>query len=226
MSRYRWFNAEWPISIRTLAKRLKAASFGEESSHGFVIDRVRDDYLEARYVERIQFTDTVIDPFGRELAFEHVEFRQCSFKASGTAPGLELLDAPRSTQNLLNRLAEASDFSLAINPFSVDVLAWAARFQSLAGIELIVDSVQLGALELETGITAKAIIKGERDVRSACARLTSKRKYAMEKIQLRFTDPKPGLIILSNSGAAKFDAVDPLGAYLDIIRRSLAEVTK
>jgi Ion channel len=36
----KWFGAEWPVSIRTLASRMKAHPFTEERSNGFFIDRI------------------------------------------------------------------------------------------------------------------------------------------------------------------------------------------
>lgn len=142
MKRFRWFQVEWPTSIRTLARRIKMRTFEGESGHGFFIDRVRDDYLEARYVERVEYTDVVIDPFGKELTFDRVEFRQTLFRASSAAPGLELIDPPRNVQALMNRLSEAVDFEVAITPAVVDVLTWSAVLQNVGGVSSVVDSLQ------------------------------------------------------------------------------------
>lgn len=223
MSRYKWFRAEWPFPMRTLAERLKAKSFGDGSSDGFVIDRLRDDFIEARYVERVEYTDKVVDPFGKELSFERVEFKQWEFRASSTGPGLELLDAPRSTQGLVSRLTEASDFALAISPLSVNVLAWAASFQELAKVSGIVDSLQVGALELERGILAKTVIKGDRDVREACTLLTKGKRYSLEKVQLRLQGTKNDVILLTNLGSAKVDVDDP-SELVVALRQSLADM--
>ena len=226
MSRYRWLHAEWPISIRLLAKRIKAKTFAEDSTHGFVIDRIRDDFLEARYVERLEYIDTVLDPFGHEISYNRVEFRQSYFRASTDFPGLELLDPSRSVQNLLNRLSEVADFEVAINPISLDVLVWAARFQSTASIDSEVYSMQIGSLEIETGILAKVIIKGNRDVRAACAALTQERKFALEKVQLRLSGSHRGTIVLTNSGVAKIDVDDPTEKLVPALRFSLAQAVK
>lgn len=225
MSRYRWLKVEWPFSIRVLAKRLKTIPFSEASAHGFVIDRVRDDFLEARYIERVEFTDNVVDPFGKEMTFERVEFRQCAFRASTAGPGLELLDAPRTVQNLLSRLTELADFSIAVVPITVDALAWTQAFQKIALLESIVDSLQIGALQLEDGIVAKAVLKGDRDVRASCSALTGKRKFTLEKVQLRIGPPNTGSIVLAQTGSAKLDLDDPSGKLLAALRDSLREIS-
>lgn len=225
MTRYRWYQAEWPTTIRTLAKRIKAKAFNDNASEGFVIDRVRDDFLEARYVERLVYTDHVLDPFGRELTFERVEFRQVSFRVSAGWPGLELVDAPRSSQSLVSQLSEATDFTVAIVPLSVDVLKWAHALQEEMGITALVDSIQLGALQLGDGITAKAVLKGENDVRAACSRLTEGRKYSLEKVQLRLGKSGRGRVLLTSTATARVEMQDPDGATLNSLRLSLARVS-
>lgn len=222
MKRFRWFKVEWPSSIRTLAKRIAKRPFNEESGHGFFVDRVRDDYLEARYVEKIEYTDIVTDPFGNELKFDRVEFRHTVFRASSFAPGLELIDPPRGVQALMNRLSEAVDFQVAITPLSLDVLKWAAIFQESGGVSADVDSLQIRALEIEKDILAKVLIKGDRDVRSACDVLTNGRKFSIEKIQLRLANSyRKTTVVLSDSGAVLFSSDVSAEELLFPLRRSL-----
>lgn len=223
MKRFRWLRADWPISMRTLGKRLKARAFGSDASHGFVIDRVRDDLLEGRYVERINFTETIIDPFGAEYSFDRIEFRQSSFRATRTGPGLELRDPPRTVQPLLNRLSEAMDFEVAIVPKTVDVLAWSGRFQALAGLNPVVDSLQLNSVEIEDGIRAKILVKGDRDVRAACSAFTGQRRFAMEKIQLRLDRPAAGVIVLGSAVSASVGVDDPEDGLLQALRDALPD---
>ena len=167
MKRYRWLRARWPISMRLLAKRLRSQSFDGQQVEGFVLDRVRDDFVDARFVEKIEYEDTVVDPFGVESSYHRVEYRKCEFKAMINGPGLELVDAPRGVQTLVSRLAEVTDFALSISPLSVDVLAWATVVQQRLNVAGVVDSLQVGAVELSKGVQAKAVMKGDGDVLAA-----------------------------------------------------------
>lgn len=223
MKRFRWLRADWPISMRTLSKRLKARPFDSAVTHGFVIDRVREEFLEGRYVERIEYTETITDPFGIELSFDRIEFRQSSFRATPDGPGLELRNPPRSVQSLLNRLSEAADFDVAITPHTIDVLAWSTRFHTLSGLKSVVDSLQLNSVALEPGIQAKIVIKGDRDVRAACAALTNQRKHTLEKIRLRLDTPSSGVIILGSTASASLGIDDPTDQMLQSLRDALSE---
>jgi hypothetical protein len=218
--RYRWLSAKWPIPMRTLGRRLKSRPFGPDSTHGFVVDRIRDDMLEARYVERIDYTETITDPFGQELTFERVEFRQSHFRATTYGPGLEVRDPPRTLQPLMNRLSEATDFEVAITPHSVDVLKWAAKLQLSTGLTLVVDSLQMNSLQLDEGITAKVVFKGDRDVRQACIALAANRKFLLERVQIRF-ERHGGTIVLSSSAGAVLNLDDPDDVLLGQLRGEL-----
>lgn len=219
--RYRWLKAQWPISMKTLGRRLKAKEFKGDATHGFVIDRLRDDLLEARYVERVEYTETITDPFGKELSFERVEFRQSHFRATAYGAGLEIRDPPRTVQPLMNRLSEATDFAVTISPYTVDVLAWAAKFQGSSGFSCHVDSLQMSDLHLGEGVVAKVVIKGDRDVRQACTKLAANRRYLLERIQLRLDVPKVGTIVLSNSGTAVLNVEHPDDDILEHLRTGL-----
>ncbi|WP_081067745.1 hypothetical protein [Burkholderia stagnalis] len=223
MKRYRWLTAKWPVSMRLLAKRLKARNFTDQLSEGFVIDRVRDDYLEARFIERIEYDDTVTDPFGKELSFHRIEYKQCEFRASMEGPGLELIDAPRAVQGLISRLAEATDFGLAISPLTVNALAWAKGVQRHLNAGGIVDSLQIGSVELAPGISAKMLVRGEADVLAESNRLIEGRKHVIEKVQLKLPGALRTTIVLASSGSVRIDHEAPSDDTLVSVRASLLE---
>ncbi|PQV45031.1 hypothetical protein B0G83_119103 [Paraburkholderia sp. BL21I4N1] len=65
MTRYRWLQADWPLPVRSLATQIRQRSFSDDGSSGFILDRVLDDFLEARYVERYEYEETIADPSAR-----------------------------------------------------------------------------------------------------------------------------------------------------------------
>lgn len=222
MTRHRWFQADWPTPPRTLAKRLRQQSFSDEAQSGFILDRVRDEYLEARYVERYEFQETVSDPFGKEVTFDRLEYRQTAFRASPGWPGLELVDAPRSSQSLVNALLEATDFALPIEPVTVDVLRWVDALQDVLGTKLVIGSAQVGALQFEDGVLAKAVLKGDRDVRDACRSLTRGKPHILEKLQFRVALGRGvTTVLLANNAAAKVDSRELQEDLLLAIREAL-----
>jgi hypothetical protein len=222
MKRYKWLRAEWPLSIRTLAKRLKSRPFDADNTTGFVIDRVRDDCLEARFIERLEYDESVTDPFGLETSYHRIDFRQCVFRATSEKPGLELIDSPRSLQTMVSSLLDACSFDLTINPITINVLDWATQLRTMLDTELLVESIQIGALHMQKGISAKLILKGDRDVKDAALEAINGRVHTIEKLQLKLLGRQRGTILLINSGAIKIES-EKADDLLSAVRTSLAK---
>lgn len=223
MKRYRWFKVQWPMPMPVLAKQLKVKLFQDDSMDGFLIDRVRDDFVEARFFQKASYTATIVDPFGRESNYEHLHYTCCEFMASCIQPGLELLNAPRSINGFVSRLLEVSNFSISVQPIQVNVYAWADKLLSCSEIEFTVDSLQIGSIILERGTTAKALIMGNKDVRQICDTFLSGKKYTIEKLRLNAYGRHHGTIVITNTGTARIAMEEP-DMIADALRRSLSAV--
>lgn len=222
MKRVRWLKAQWPVTIRALAAKMKTQLFTPDSFDGFVIERVRDDSIEAHYIEKLNYKETVTDPFGNEESFDRITYRRIDFTFFSEFPHIELRDAHRSTREFISKVLELCNFSVAVEPITVDLLLWVETLQKQLGKKVIVDSLQVAGLELEPGISAKILLKGGKDVRDALSQLSGKRKSTLEKIQVKIA---VGQIVfpihMSNSGIARIPE-EHLNDYIGIIRQSLA----
>jgi hypothetical protein len=214
--------ANWPLPIRTIGTRLKEHSFSNDERSGFILERVRDDLIEARYVERYEFKETVSDPFGKLMTFDRLEYRQTSFRASPNWPGLELIDAPRSSQGLVSELLEATNFTLSIAPLTVELLKWADAFQQSLGRAIIIDSIQLGSLYVEDGVKAKVVLKGDKDVRAACKELVNGKTHILEKLNCRVVNGQSRVsVLMANNAAIKIEGNSSHDDILQALRSSL-----
>jgi hypothetical protein len=222
MRRARWLSAKWPISMRTLASRMKSQLFVPESFDGFVIKRVRDDYIEAHYIEKFSYQETITDPFGQNSTFERISYRQIDFTLFTEFPNIELRDAHRSTREFLSKLLELCDFSVTVEPLSIDLLQWVERFESVFESHVLVDSLQISGIELESGIHAKMLLKGDEDVRPALGRLTKKQKFELEKLQMKIHFSNKSVPVQITSSAIAKIPEDFWDDVLPALRKSLA----
>lgn len=221
MNRVRWLRAEWPTSMRTLAAKMKAQVFTKDSFDGFMIERVRDTFIEARYIEKISYQETITDPFGLEQVLDRISYRSVEFSLFADYPHIELRDAHRSTKEFVNKLLEICNFSVAVVPVSVDLLDWVERFRKLTEQKVLVDAIQVSGLELDRGISAKILIKGDKDVREALQSIAAKRKFTLEKVQMRCSSgTKIVAIHLASTGAIKVPE-DYMNEFLPLLRQSL-----
>jgi|WetSurMetagenome_2_1015567.scaffolds.fasta_scaffold00114_7 hypothetical protein len=225
MKRVRWFSAKWPISMRSLASRMKALAFTKDSFDGFILHKLREGYIEGAYAKKLSYQETITDPFGNEESYERIAYHQVNFSLFSDFPHIEFIDAPRNVQSFTNKLLELNNFALTISPLLVDPLAWAASFEKSLDREIRIHSLQISGLEFEKGVNAKILLQGDKDIRNTLSTITRNKPYDLEKALIRAPlDGKDISILLINNGSAKFPE-DYEDVLLPILKKSLPQST-
>ncbi|MHB0842922.1 hypothetical protein ACYCGP_08780 [Stutzerimonas nitrititolerans] len=210
MNRVRWLNAQWPSSVRAVGKKLVDMPFSEERMDGFSIERIRDDYVEGRYIEKYSYQEVISTPFGSEEFIDRVGYRTTEFTLFDSAPHIELRNYQRSIKEFISRLLEACNFKLVVTPPTIDLIEWLSALQAVVDKEIIVDSLQVSGVEIAEGVTGKILLKGIKDVRAASDILLAGRKHMLEKVQVKLTEHDRSISIqLNNKGTAKLPAALP-----------------
>jgi hypothetical protein len=171
--------------MRTLASRLKARSFSNENTDGFLIERVRDSFLEGRFFEKVLFEETVRDPFGSESTFERLTYREVEFTFSASYPQVELRKFPRNTQAFITRTAEVTDFATTFIPISVDAFSWADKIRAVYPKQFRIDLACLSEVSIEENVFARIMLTSPQDIRAALGRFTNRRQHRVDRIQIR-----------------------------------------
>jgi hypothetical protein len=216
MSRVRWLSAEWPVSMRVLGSRMKAQTFTPESFDGFVIERIRENFIDAHYIEKFTYEEKTIDPFGNEETLNRISYKNVGFTLFSDFPNIELRNPQRSIKEFISKLLELCDFSLSITPVTVNLVDWIQAIQKQTNQNVLVDSLQIAGLELEEGVSAKILLRGSKDVREAMRHLSGNRKFDFEKAQVKMTiESRIAPVHLSNTGSARippdyFDDLAPI----------------
>ena len=221
MKRVRWLSAKWPVSMRTLGARMKTQIFTPESFDGFVIERIRDSSIEAHFIEKMTFQETTTDPFGKVEIIDRIAYRDIEFTLFSDFPNIELRNSQRSTKEFVSKLLELCNFSLTLNPVSVNLLEWVQAIQRQTQQKLLVDSLQISGLELEEGVSAKVLLKGDKDVREAMQHLSIRKKFTLEKMQVKIPMGSQTVPVhLANTGSVKIP-VDHFNDLVPILRSTL-----
>ena len=206
MVRVRWFHAEWPIAIRTLAARMRLQLFTDSTQDGFLLERTRENSIEGRFVEKLAFQETFPDPFGQELTFERVVYRQVQFSIYRDFPQLELRDAPRNVQTFISKLLALTDFSMTVAPLKTDVMQWAEALKLALDKAIIMDTVQVSAITIAPDITGAMLLKSRRDVKKAMSEVVAGRTHSVDKVRLSWTDDgTPISVQLGSGGTSKLE---------------------
>lgn len=220
MNRIRWLDAQWPGSMRAIGNKLNGMPFTEESIDGFVVERIRDNFIEGVYVEKYSYQEIIADPFGKEDVIDRTGYRSTQFALFAAFPYIELRNGQRSIKDFVNKLLHACNFDLVVSTVTVDLLEWVATFQEVVGQNILVDSVQLSGVELEEGIIGKILLKGNKDVRDAVGSIVGSKKYTLEKVQVKAVIGGKSISIhLANNGTAKIPR-EQTSELLPQLRRS------
>jgi hypothetical protein len=174
--------------MRTLASRLKEHTFGAESSDGFLVERVRDTYIEGRHIEKVMYDEVVHDPFGNGTTFNRLSYRQVEFFFSATYPQVELRNAPRGLQTFISRTSEATDFTIAFAAIDIDTFKWADSIRTLFPKHFRIDLAQLSEVFIEEDVAAKMVLTSPHDIRAAFARFANRRKHVVDRIQIKLEE--------------------------------------
>ena len=197
--------------------------FSEDSLDGFAIERIRDEFIEGRYIEKYLYQEIIADPFGKEEVIERASYRSTEFTLFSQFPCIELRNNQRSIKEFINRLLLACNFTLIVSPITVNLLDWITALQNATGKTIIIDSLQVSGVALEEGITGKILLKGDRDVREAIGNIVGSKKYTLEKVQVKIAaEGKIISIHLANNGMAKIPP-DHTSSFLPLLRQSFPE---
>lgn len=227
MTRARWLEADWGLTLRQLANALKEERYTGDTSEGFVVDRIRRDSIEARFIQRIELTEFITDPFGKESSFQRLSFNEQAFVVSTANPSLELKNGSRSLHSLFSLLSQITGFKFTVKSINVDVDAWVAAIVRGAPGKLTPDAVQVGSIAFHDGSVARAVVKsGRGDVREAVKEIVSGKLHVVEKIRLRSELDSKGSILLASNCAVtiKGFSIHEESILLEFLRESLREV--
>jgi len=202
MTRHRWYRATWPFALETLAKRLRAAEFSYSSGEGYIVDRWRKDTLEARYVQKLEVEEELVDPFGERILNRRTAFYETRFAV--TQGGLlEVIDPGRGTQRFVSSLLEVTDFSLVIEPLRIDLDEWTRRLSDHLDAPHFVSLVQIAKVPLGPGISGKFVFEGPEDVRRVASEFMGRLKGEQQKLQVVVGGEQAAIITLSANASAR-----------------------
>jgi hypothetical protein len=205
-----------------MAAKISSSPLELDGDMGFKVEKIRLDSVKANYYERFCWTESGVDPFGREFSFERVSYKAVRFTLSKNYPELEVIDAPRGLSSLFSRIAELTNFEATIEPLRIDVLHWAEALRaSYAGL-FRVASMSVSDLGVEEGITGSLTVSSRnQDVKAAAGRLLSRRTYSVEKLQVVLgSGTSVASITLTSDGSVR-SSVDIVPDILIAVRQAI-----
>ncbi|MDP9809896.1 hypothetical protein J2W42_002755 [Rhizobium tibeticum] len=222
MTRYRWFDFKTRLSLSDLAGRLRDGPYTDEKGGGFILDQVRSDFIVASYVERVTRIEEVTDPFGRSQRYERTEYDLQRFRVLDHGSTIEMVSPSRSSNTLITRLLEATDFDVTVAPISIDPMDWWSRFSRLMSVQGVLDRVEVRNLLVGEGALAQIKVEGGGDVAEVLRRMVDLEIVTFDKVRVRFP-LKSGWALMTANAAVEIKSaseVELLGGLRKSLRAS------
>lgn len=220
MKRTKFLTAEWPLSLQTIGNRLKARAFSEHDREGFIVDRLRQRSIEARFIEKVVTSESVEDPFGNTESFERTLYKQVKFVLATEYPQIHLIDPPRSVKLFINRLAQVMDFQVAIDSVQIRPEEWIEGLIA-SGLDLERNGAELSEVSVSEHTSAKIVFHSKKDIAHDIEDFLAGRAFSIDRIAVLFTDGRLKVQAqLSSDGSAKFSNDVP-AAIAEMLRKNL-----
>lgn len=180
--RLRWYALSLTrATLRNLGGSIAQVEYTPKRGHGFVLDEVRPNYLVGSHVERTEREFITRDPFGEESRQTVTVYVHTKFRLSTDAPGLEVVDPPRSVQFMISQLAVMTDFTLTVSPITVDPLKWVESIES-EGVTGVVRRLEYSDIVFGARTRGALRLDGDTDVRAAGVKILGKRERFVRRV--------------------------------------------
>lgn len=187
-TRVKWFTL--PIDrakLRALADAMKGSVYTAKRGHGFVLTDVRPTSVSGSHIERTEREVVGTDPFGADIKQTLTVFIHSTFTITTSAPGLEVVDAPRSIKMLLGQISALSQFSLTVTEIEVDPLVWIAQLEK-EKLQIQVKELEYVDIAFKGGTTGSLTVRGRSDVREAGQKIVGERPKQVHRLDASITN--------------------------------------
>lgn len=200
--RVRWYSlAPTNTPLRQFADAMEANQYSQRRAAGFRLDEVRRGHILGRFIERLEWDDTLEDPAGGELCVHRLELRQVRFRLTSVSPHLEVLDGPRTLRGLIEQLSAFAGTSVRLVEVGVAPDLWLKELEAVFG-KIVVTSITASGLVLSASASATVAIVGADEVRQFLDRFARGQSVRVERMVANLPGPQPARIELLAGGRA------------------------
>jgi hypothetical protein len=202
----KWIKLKFDCSLSEMIKRLRIFNFNPECGSGFEIINIKEERIEARFIERVVYKEIIEDPFGNP---EHYEFTRYNIFKFYLLPLkkdrflIVLLNPPRSLKPFVNALTNVLVDNIFVSFIDFDVLKISKALASSPWIaNLLLRKVKVLGSLLEGRASAKIYLQSNGNVLNDLTEAFPNFKPIIEKASFQFLfDGKLETCELSSSGS-------------------------
>lgn len=220
MVRYKWLNFLTPLKdYSEFAKLLSSRVYNDENGHGFLIDELREDYIHARFIRKINIVEELTSPAGEKFQQSYTSYESIKFQIGNETPGILLINPPQSLTSFINELGILTNFSSPISTKTIDLSVWTNFLQTTLDEQITILAMDCSGIIFKDGATGKMHLSNPNGIDPTYNTYLGSRKYDVKKVKLKIGD---NIVQLSHTGLASIK--EPSELLLQSLSASLAKL--
>lgn len=208
MTRIKWLslvNRAGATDYAKFSRLLSKHAYSDDYASGFLIDELRSDYLQARYVSKRVVKQNIETPFGDIIDQEFVSYDITQFRISKNGPGIELVNSPRSITAFLNQLALVANFQIGVNDLTVNLKEWVTNISENSGSDILMQSFECKDIQLGKNLVATLSVSGSGNIEKEIEGMLKDKRYTLKRVKLTIDGCN---IVLSNNCSVQIGSGD------------------
>jgi hypothetical protein len=185
MNRVQWYKIT-PFdrkALKTLSEKLLKMPYGRANRAGFNVENIRVDVIAGKFIERVEFTEVIVDPLGTEVKVERVRFDTTEFSIFADINLIECINPGRNLKNFLNEIAKCTNYEVAISKVQIPLQEFSAALKIGAKFIAVTKAVA-DDIELADGVLGQLQVVGAADIRKPLQQFLGGRKYELSRIRI------------------------------------------
>lgn len=187
MIRFKWITIKTHAKFDDLANMLLENSFIENSTSGFLIGLINNDFIEGDFVQRTITKEKIVRPDSSEDIIEIERFNYLSFNIVLINEGLYLIslkNPPRSIMDFLNYINIHLHNRIIVTPVELDVMNIVEIIRSDVNTKsLTIKKIKISAIELGVRSSASIEIQSHNNAYEDFLKSFSFEKYIVENVK-------------------------------------------
>lgn len=205
MKKVKWLKLNIHLEFEKAVRCLSLDSFTEEKGKGFIFDKIRNDFANGRFVERIIFHDKVSNFDGSETTVERLEYRTTDFSiALDSLPIMQITNPPRTLKPFSQALVKNLGLGVSLEEIDINPMNWLSEISSSVNINLT--QLDVSRVRVADYATAKMQIVGSSDLRKYYKEELAAKKIRIDRLVCTVNSLEySGKLKITNSGLAYID---------------------
>lgn len=211
MKKVKWIVLNNRFTLTETIDKLNKDPFTESKGKGFIFEKIRDDFCQGRFVEKIITEDKIGSLYGDTTTVERIDYRSTAFSIdSKFLPIISITNPPRTLKPFAQAIVKNIGLGVSLEEIEISPFDWfenLSKYLSLTIAQLDISQVQVADFAL-----AKMQINSTHDLKQYFMKELRDKQSRLERLTASIHDPDhQGKLKLFRNGMAHIESKGEAG---------------